>query len=155
MGTYYDDLADHEGYVLAVLADGTETTQQPRPEGHGPVVGHRAGCDCGWRGLFVDHLDDSTDPHGGDDGAGDELMVAWEDHVAGLRWRLPLAEAVRNEEDARSRLVRAVATARADGRTWPEIADVLGVSKQAAWERFARAVEGLDPRLIGDTGRLA
>lgn len=32
----------------------------------------------------------------------------------------------------------AVGVARADGRTWEEIGDALGISKQAAWERFGR-----------------
>lgn len=33
-------------------------------------------------------------------------------------------------------VARAVARARARGHTWQEIANALGVSKQAAWERW-------------------
>ena len=32
---------------------------------------------------------------------------------------------------------KAVETARAQGRTWDEIGKACGVSRQAAWERFA------------------
>jgi hypothetical protein len=39
------------------------------------------------------------------------------------------------------RLTRAVATARAHGRSWTQIAAVLGVSRQSARERFAQRVE--------------
>lgn len=148
MGRIYDDLPDHGGYVLAVLADGTESTSWPRPEGHGPVVAHRAGCDCGFRGPLHEGIDDTDPPYASDDGPGDELMEVWEVHVGDLRSLSALAEAHRAHEDAHSRLIRAVATARSAGRTWPEIAKVLGVSKQAVHERFAKAVEGLDPRLI-------
>jgi DNA-directed RNA polymerase specialized sigma24 family protein len=32
--------------------------------------------------------------------------------------------------------------ARIEGRTWTEIGDSLGISKQSAWERFARPAVG-------------
>lgn len=37
---------------------------------------------------------------------------------------------------ARERLTRSVDQAKANGATWEEIADTLGVTRQAAWDRF-------------------
>jgi len=43
-------------------------------------------------------------------------------------------------------LAEQVAKARANGRTWTQIAAVLGVSKQAARERFGEAGASLAPK---------
>ena len=43
-------------------------------------------------------------------------------------------------------LAEQVAAARANGRTWTQIAAVLGVTKQAAWERFSEPVLHQSPR---------
>ena len=42
---------------------------------------------------------------------------------------------------ARANLDRAVLAARRAGRSWADIARVLGVSRQAAWERFRHVEE--------------
>lgn len=39
-------------------------------------------------------------------------------------------------DSARSQLRLAVQNAHERGRSWEEIGDVFGISKQAAWERF-------------------
>jgi hypothetical protein len=54
-----------------------------------------------------------------------------------------VAEALGQARDAEDALRRAVEEARASGRTWQEIGDVLGTSRQAAFQRFGRPV---DPR---------
>lgn len=41
---------------------------------------------------------------------------------------------------ARGELVNAVVARRRDGWSWQRIGDALGVSRQAAWERFHRDV---------------
>ncbi|MBA2322739.1 MAG: sigma-70 family RNA polymerase sigma factor [Pseudonocardiales bacterium] len=47
-------------------------------------------------------------------------------------------------EDARAELAAAVAVARANGRSWGAIGMVLGISKQAARERFLSVPEQRD-----------
>ncbi len=47
-----------------------------------------------------------------------------------------IGEALRTVAASDLGLAKQVATARANGRTWTQIAAVLGVSKQAARERF-------------------
>ena len=49
--------------------------------------------------------------------------------VAGIR------QGIRNLDEWQR---KAVAEARAQGRTWDEIGTACGVSRQAAWERFSR-----------------
>ncbi|HEU5266790.1 MAG TPA: hypothetical protein VFU35_08815, partial [Jatrophihabitans sp.] len=48
-------------------------------------------------------------------------------------------------EAAEAKLLTAVAAARENDRSWTEIANVLGVSRQAARQRFADAVVGAPP----------
>ena len=54
-----------------------------------------------------------------------------------------VAEALGRAREAEDALRRAVEEARASGRTWQEIGDVLGTSRQAAFQRFGRPA---DPR---------
>lgn len=65
----------------------------------------------------------------------DPASLEWEDPVD-LR-RVGLASGALSRADAD--LHDAVAAARANGRSWAEIGIVLGVSKQAAQQRFGRA----------------
>ncbi len=55
-----------------------------------------------------------------------------------LRGIAAAAQAVREDE---ARLREAVEAARAHGRSWNQIADALGVSRQAARQRFADKVQ--------------
>jgi len=50
-----------------------------------------------------------------------------------------LAAALRSLRDAEARLRDAVDVARDAGHTWAEIGDVLGITRQAAFQRFGRA----------------
>jgi len=58
------------------------------------------------------------------------------DDLSDLRAVATAAEATRQDE---ARLREAVETARAHGRSWNHIAVALGVSRQAARQRFGRA----------------
>jgi DNA repair exonuclease SbcCD ATPase subunit len=61
------------------------------------------------------------------------------DHTDDLREIAAAAEAARADE---ARLREAVEVARAHGRSWNQIAVALGVSRQAARQRFAAEVHG-------------
>lgn len=50
-----------------------------------------------------------------------------------------IGEALAGVDTARARLTAAIAAARRAGRSWTEIANVLGTSRQAARQRFAGA----------------
>jgi hypothetical protein len=56
----------------------------------------------------------------------------------GAQVRLPeLAEAVEQRAEWDARVTDAVIGARRQGASWDLIAQVLGVSRQSAWERYA------------------
>jgi hypothetical protein len=87
-------------------------------------------------------------PDGSDTAPHQELLTAAERLVAaltdprgvGLEAVVAARELTRRSEDA----VRdAVARARASGATWQEVGEVLGTSRQAAFQRFGRPI---DPR---------
>lgn len=59
----------------------------------------------------------------------------WADDVDPLLPTLVVAETLRVLED---KLAEIVTVARERGHSWAEIAQALGVSKQAAWERYTR-----------------
>lgn len=61
-----------------------------------------------------------------------------------------VAEARERARDAEDALRRAVDAARTRGHTWQEIGEVLGTSRQAAFQRFGRPV---DPRTGEDMAR--
>jgi hypothetical protein len=69
--------------------------------------------------VWLDSLDPSTTPA---------------DDIGDLRG---IAAAVADVADADRRLADTVATARDNGRSWSRIAMVLGVSKQAARQRYS------------------
>lgn len=52
-----------------------------------------------------------------------------------------VAEAVRTLRDAETKLRQAVEAARSAGHTWQEIGDLLGTSRQAAFQRFGRPID--------------
>lgn len=65
--------------------------------------------------------------------------------------RIVKARATR--DTAETKLAAAVDAARSDGHSWADVAEALGVSKQAAHKRFAGAIEiiitdGPEPELL-------
>lgn len=71
-----------------------------------------------------------------------------------------IERAARDLVDAERALHDAVTTARGQGRTWQQVAEVLGVTRQAAFKRFGHPTdpstgEPLDPPPLLDAGVLA
>jgi hypothetical protein len=128
---------EHEGYLARILEDGTDTSEWSR-DTEARTIGRRPSCVCGWRGSDIyDDLPESADEES-------VLMEVWRtEHATPLTWRSGVRAALDDVRDAESRLVRAVAAARGGGGSWTEIGDVLGVSKQAAHERFAGVLDRL------------
>jgi hypothetical protein len=129
---------EHEGYLALILNDGSDTGEWNQETEH-RMIGRRPACVCGWRGSDI--YDDL--PEGPE--AESALMESWRvEHAEPLAWRSGVRVALDDVRDAESRLVRAVAAARVGGGSWTEIGDVLGVSKQAAHERFANSIDVLN-----------
>lgn len=187
-----DDLYDHEGYAVAVLADGSEPQPLRFPvpgregvttpnsawwlydgtSGRPLAAGVRAGCQCGWRGSEVHPVD--FDDHEATEGFeyNDGPYWSWfREHIGSLLGTaMPpeLSEALavvarQLREQAAARPLVALtaigqletliadqapvagAAARRTGRTWNAIGQALGISRQAAFQRFSRF---LDPDLV-------
>ncbi|WP_404953142.1 hypothetical protein [Streptomyces sp. 147326] len=177
----------HEGYAVAVLADGREATAADNPgtgnaawwcfdgrDGRPLAVGVRAGCDCRdgrgrtaaeWRGAMVHPVDfgDTETTENWEDGRGpfaeweavharpataaavpDEAAALLDEArtlLAQLAEERPLAalRAVARLEALAEQAGRAAAgAAQRGGESWTGIGKALGVSKQAAHQRFAR-----------------
>lgn len=177
----------HEGYAVAVLADGREATAADNPgtgnaawwcfDGRGGrplAVGVRAVCDCHdgrgrvreqWRGAAVHPVDfaDTKTTEGWEAGRGpfaewqalharpataaavpDEAAALLDEArtlLTQLAERRPLAAlsaVARLEALAEATGRRAAGAAQRGGESWTGIGKALGVSKQAAHQRFAR-----------------
>ncbi|WP_331720479.1 hypothetical protein OG851_42685 (plasmid) [Streptomyces sp. NBC_00161] len=177
----------HEGYAVAVLADGRDATAADNPgsgnwswwcfdgkDGRPLAVGVRAGCDCyngqgrvakQWRGSAVHPVvfgdDEATEGHDGRSGPYGEwetahvrpaqgaavpediaaLLDAARRRLAQLAAEHPLAAlsaVARLEALAEATGRSAAGAAQRGGESWTGIGKALGVSKQAAHQRFAR-----------------
>lgn len=141
------ELSDHEGYVEGELDIPNPLVPErgnwaahfgPDVDGH--FTGHhRAACDCGWRGPVVDlpgRADEGMLPDEVEHG----LMEAWDRHVDGeievLRSLGPVERWSAQARHATAQLERAITGARLAGHSWEAIGRRLGVSRQAAWERY-------------------
>lgn len=153
--TGYDPAYDHEGLVLALLADGSEQ----RPGNSGPqVVAWCAGCACGWRGGRVhrraDYPDDdyavrlgiapdAVDGFPPDEdgsapvGGGPSCYAEWEAHLRSALPELELHEALADDEAGRGPVDQAVHSARSAGASWAVIGRAAGITRQSAHERWA------------------
>ena len=60
----------------------------------------------------------------------------------------PILKAHEEIEQAKARLHAAVQQARAQGRTWADIGEVLGISRQAAFKRFGEVTNPADGQRI-------
>lgn len=141
MGRMRDDLPDHEGYVLAELdrstlyaEDGWTSSSTPETREATPTGRHRAACDCGWRGPIVEtgvadiFLDEAPE---------DALMEAWEDHTDHLASLAELSKSAKVIARETERIGVLVKAARNNGRSWSEIGNALGLTKQAAQQRWS------------------
>jgi hypothetical protein len=130
MGTllYLDDgeeLSDHEGWL-----DGWSTNK----DRFTPV------CSCGWHGDSLPGWKPGEDS--GDelyDAAMEQWYVEHADPIRRERTLLePILEAHRAIANDQAALIKTVRRAREGGASWTEIGWQLGISKQAAWERFGK-----------------
>ncbi|WP_217707801.1 hypothetical protein [Nonomuraea rhodomycinica] len=150
------DIPGHEGYAAPVLPDG----ELARSAGAftRAFIGYQAACSCGW----ADGRRHPPTPEGAKQAedrwtrhAGPLLLAAppnWLvvksnllcEQVANLTGERPLAALTllsQVESWQRALLDRAVAAAREGGASWSEIGDAMGISKQAAHERFRAHTE--------------
>jgi hypothetical protein len=87
-----------------------------------------------------DLLEERTDPAGVDDGMWRFNLVLPKDmsglaeHIDPLITLAVLAAGIAQVEDKIGEVVRFTRT---EGRSWTQIGEALGMSKQAAWERFS------------------
>jgi DNA-directed RNA polymerase specialized sigma24 family protein len=63
-----------------------------------------------------------------------------------------IARALHAVVDAEQMLTLAISAARANGRSWNEIARIVGMSRQATQKRYDRARPTTPPDLIADAG---
>lgn len=155
MGSLSSDLDphwEHEGYVgLAAGSIDHETelslelSQRYRAGTYdGSLDAVQSACSCGWRGPVVQA------PHGvhwepsmveAEDETRDALLESWVAHVRRGHVLDNVRDAKRAEVAAGLLLADAVHAARDQEMSWALIASELGVSRQAAWERFRRAAD--------------
>lgn len=156
--TGYRPAYEHEGAPVTVLTDGRVLLHGPREGGAavtGSVLGWRAGCECGWTGsqLFP-RAEYELEPAEGNvlvDGISpeevDELCaVEWEGHLHQVLPLLAVHDAARKLAEitpaydaARAALADAVRAARTrqPAISWQAVADVVGITRQSAHERWA------------------
>lgn len=168
MGTlrYYTDhlgddreLSEHEGYIESELdIENPLTPQRGRwaahdgPDTRGHFTGrHRPACSCGWRGSIFEpdapnrwrgrvnfHKSAMMFP----DDLRDALMDEWSDHadnVIATKTTLAGITYWREQRDRASAQLDAAVLAARDRYTWDEIARALGITRQAAHQRWAAA----------------
>ncbi|MEV4216630.1 hypothetical protein [Nonomuraea sp. NPDC049725] len=148
------DIPGHEGFAAPVLPDG-ELARSGSAFTR-TFIGYQAACSCGW----ADRRRFPPSPQGAKEAeeqwykhAGPLLAAAppnWLviksnllcEQVANLTGDRPLAALTllaQVEAWQRALLDRAVAAARAGGASWSQVGDAMGISKQAAHERFRDA----------------
>ena len=147
------------GEVLSLEENNGHWSRHVDQPGHDNEPGltgrFRAGCSCGWRSRILDatktpgwYYREVTEPEftglrPAD--AADDLAEHWTGHitkVAGDQLGLDaITDAVNQVAAANTAVDIAVVGAREAGRSWSQIADRLGCTKQAAWERYRPPTE--------------
>jgi hypothetical protein len=133
----YEPAYDHEGWAASVLEDdGTDTTSTSSDELKPRVIGWRAACNCGWRGLVVYPCSEGPDKQRG---GPDEVEGRESDAGCFKEWEAHLAvyEITQKIQQAQSELEAAVMKARAAGASWTTIGRVAGMTRQSAYEQWA------------------
>lgn len=136
MGRTYDTdpTGEHEGYLEHQLFDSGQWTASHGMGCHSNEY-YRAACGCGWTGP-ARRIKGETDCWLSDIQE-DALMLAWEQHMAPISALADVADANSALHAAAEQLQLAVEQAVIAGASWAQIGAELGVSRQAAWERFA------------------
>lgn len=142
-----EPLADHEGYVAYILEDGSSAGGTWTAEIDERIAGWRAECSCGgWHGPTFQAGAGDGRTRIPDDRQHDRVMLDWETAHArpllvDLEVRSRLGRLSEQLRTAEARLRQAVEQYRAEGITWGQIGQALGVSRQAAWNRFGGSAE--------------
>ena len=147
----FDDIPGHEGFAAPVLPDGE--LSRSASAFTKSYIGYQAACSCGW----TDRRRFPPTPQGAQDAeghwvrhAGPLLAAAppsWLviksnllcEQIVNLTTERPLAALTllaQVEAWHHALLAQAVAAARATDASWSEVGDAMGISKQAAHERF-------------------
>ncbi|UYY83716.1 hypothetical protein OIT41_20430 (plasmid) [Arthrobacter sp. YA7-1] len=117
------------------------------------VIGWRGACTCGWRGMMWIRVGSAVEedlprrrayiPSSGfsDPSASVEEAIEgeWRAHVMPLKLVDEVRAAAREYASAGERLTDSVAEAKAGGATWAEIGAAVGITRQAAQERWKNA----------------
>lgn len=159
---------DHEGWPAALFADGARSVgaanQQAVVELPGggeelrdgeEATGWQARCECGWVGpvwvrVAVSSQDDrprrqvyvSMPSISGlaPEEVEEAMSREWRQHAEQGRVLEVVRERAREVAAAQARLAEAVRAARSAGRSWAEVGEAAGISRQAAHERWSKAV---------------
>lgn len=173
MGWIDEDASDHEGYVAftiddgrvagasrldgvwvpAVVADkGVAREVRDFPDGTTEallpwerVVFWRAQCSCGWAGGMRPATE--TDPRGQRDCpdllADEVFLPQWQEHIADVTTLISLRRLARKRAELDQEIDQAASRARAAGHSWNQIGAAVGISKQAAQQRWGTST--IDP----------
>lgn len=115
------------------------------------IIGWRGACACGWQGGLWERVAsaeaadfnrrrDYVSPDGFADASKkveDVIHDEWRAHIAPLEVLGGVETAAREYNQAGRRLDKTVASAKAAGASWTDIGRAVGISRQAAHERWA------------------
>lgn len=156
MGWELEEAPGHEGYVALMFADGERhsgTTgngvlvwpggdikrEEIRP--YADVVAWQAHCECGWTGVLrplsaerpEDMYERWREPTGERE---EDFRLEWRAHVAPEVRTSRVTDLAAQIAGLQRDLTVAVAEARREGASWSDLGRALGVSKQAAQQRY-------------------
>ncbi|GGL56686.1 hypothetical protein [Planomonospora parontospora] len=112
--------------------DGHEGWADPLPGGW------RGRCDCGWVGPSHPTYPAPKDGDDAPDAVAAAIREQWAGHLTPATLRA-VQEAAAAAKAATERLEEAVRAARADDRSWADIGAAVGITRQTAHERWAKA----------------
>jgi len=111
-------------------------------------IGWRGLCECGWRGPLWERADSPgehdfaarriwSDDQYAPEGVADAIWEEWRAHLE-PETLTAVREAATDVRAAQARLDAAVHEARRDIRSWADIGQAAGITRQAAHERWAK-----------------
>lgn len=141
----------HEGYPASVLLDGTDTGSSSR-QIEPSVIGWRAACECGWRGVQFYPRAEWPSPTGmapaGVEGweSGTATFSEWQRHLDRALPELAVHDLARTLAVTETRLRDAVGVARRAGLSWSRIGAVAGMTSEQAVRRWGADARPGAPR---------
>lgn len=159
--SWCDESGEHEGYVALLFADGevgsgaTGAGVLVWPGGdiakeelrsYSQVVAWQVRCECGWHGDELPialEQDSDIDARWMEptEAREEELRQVWWAHAAPFNALHQLADLTRQARAIDAQIMHTVQCARAAGASWAQIARRVGVTTQAAHQRYAHRVE--------------